>query len=211
MTYLDMILRVQSNNKFRFYNAINSVQPLDPQIGIEQTNADILSTKLNFGMLQYFAELLIMLDYVTYTPFGKRGTKYLEKHLINKMSVKEYKKKLIIRALNNIGVEVGETFNLRIDTFLDFLYSDKQDLNCIESVAATIRIISGVNDNLISKGEIVGLDERDDNMGKIIDNIVNYIKENNTKEIDLNDFLPKIDDEPLNEKEIEYFPIIDVE
>ena len=82
MTNLDIILRLMDSNQYRKIannNQINSYQPLEIQISTEQTISDIMCTRLHHGMLQYLAELLIQLDYMTYIPFGKRGTKQLEK------------------------------------------------------------------------------------------------------------------------------------
>ena len=69
MTYLDMIMRVMGSSEYRQVankNQINSYQPLEIEIGTEQTNSDILCTELKHGMLEYFAELLIQLDYRLY-------------------------------------------------------------------------------------------------------------------------------------------------
>ena len=196
MTYLDMIDRLLGSSEYRRIankNEINSYQPLYTQIDIEGTESSILSTYLNFGMLEYFAEFLIMLDYVAYVPFGKKGEKYVENCLKNigkNISISKYKKKIMVKALNNHGIEVGEIFNERIDSFLRYLQTPMQNLENIESVAATVRIVSGYIDTLVAQNKVIGLRERDEEMEKIIENIWTYVKTSGSKIINLNDFLP---------------------
>ena len=208
MTYLDMILRLQGSSCYQRVanaNQINSHQPLVIQIGTEQTQQEIVSHVMRHGLLQYFGDLLIMLDYSVYVPFGKRGIKELEKHL-NGESSKEYRIKKVCKVLNDIGIPVGETFKKRIDSLFNYLYSSKQNFEVIESVAATMRIIAGVVDNLQSKGTIIGINERDDKLEEISNKIIEHIKKTGNKEFDINDFLPQIDeDEPLNNEEKKYF------
>ena len=221
MTYLDMIMRVMGSREYaaKFAlkglankNQINSYQPLEIQIGIEQTNSDILCTELKHGMLEYFAELLIQLDYVAYVPFGKRGTKQLEKYFEEndyKLTPKEYKKKQMLTTLKKCGIEVGKSFKERIDSYCDYLYSSKQDLSVIESVAACVRQVSGELDNLTSEKTIIGLSERDDKLEQILDNIWTRIKVSGNTKIDMNEFLPKVDEnKPLNSDEKKYFEYI---
>ena len=215
MTYLDMIGRLMGSSEYRQVankNQINSYQPLEVQIGTEQITSDILCTYLKHGMLEYFAELLIQLDYIACVPFGKRGTKQLEKYFKDngyKLTPKEYKKKQMLNALKKCNIEVGKTFKERIDSYCEYLYSSKQDLSEIESVAACVRQVSGELDNLVSEKNIIGLSERDDKLEQIIENIWAYIKTNNTTKIDMGDFLPSVDEnKPLNSQEKEYFEYI---
>ena len=215
MTYLDMILRVMGSSEYRQVankNQINSYQPLEIQIGTEQTNSDILCTELKHGMLEYFAELLIQLDYVAYVPFGKRGKKQLEKYFEEngyKLTPKEYKKKQMLTTLKECGIEVGKTFSESIDSYCEYLYSSEQDLSVIESVAACVRQVSSELDNLASEKTIIGLSERDDKLEQILDNIWTRIKVSGNTKIDMNDFLPKVDEnKPLSGEEKKYFEYI---
>lgn len=215
MTILDMIMRLMSSNQYRQVankNQINSYQPLEIQIGLEQTNSNILCTHLNHGMLQYLAELLIQLDYFAYVPFGKRGTKQLEKYFEEngyQLTPKEYKKKQMLNALKKCDIEVNNRIKEIIDCYCDYLYSSKQDMSKIESVAACVRQVSGELDNLTSEKVIIGLSERDDKLEEILDNIWTHIKVNNNTQIDMNNFLPKVDEnKPLNSEEKKYFEYI---
>ena len=214
MTYLDMIGRLMCHSEYgrvANHNQIQSHQPLDPQIGVECTSCQILCTKLRFGMLMYFGELLLLLDYVVYTPFGERGTQMLIQRFGDLDGVKKYKRKVMVHALNEIGAEVGTTFRLRIETFIDYLYSPNQNLEAIESVVATTRIISGYLDNLVSKGEVIGLNERDKKLKDILDQIYKHTQETGSLKFDIRDFVPSAGEEPFNEEENKYFFVIDVE
>ena len=213
MTYLDMIDRLLGSSEYRGIankNAINSYQPLYSQIDNEGTESAILCTHLNFGMLEYFAELLIKLDYIAYIPFGKIGEKHAEncfRKLGKNISVSNYKKRIMIKALNNHGIEVDKSFNEGLDSFLRYLQSQEQNFEDVESVAATVRIVGGYIDNLVAKGEIVGLRERDDAMEKILDDLWTKIKTSGTKKFNINDFLPQQEKE-FTEKQKEYFKYI---
>ena len=209
---IDMLSRLLGTNEYRQIaneNQINSHQPLDTQIGTEQINSDIMCTHLKHGMLQYLAEFLIQLDYITYVPFGKRGQKQLEKCLEQSgynMSPKAYKKNKMIRVLEKNGIAVSDGMNRVLEQFCNYLYSPKQDLSKIESVAACVRQVGGEIDNLISSGQIVGLDERDDKLEQILDNIWTRVKVSGNTKIDMTEFLPNVDEnKPLTDAEKEYF------
>ena len=112
----------------------------------------------------------------------------------------------MLNILKKNNIEVGNNFKNRIDKFCDYLYSTKQDLNEIESVAACVRQISGTIDNLAAEKKIVGLSERDDKLQQILENMWEQVKTQNDAKIDMDDFLPSVDEnKPLNLEEKKYF------
>ena len=201
MNIFDVQMRLFDTSTYRHIsnlNQINSHQPLMIQIDTESTQGGILSLELKQDMNMYLVEFLIHLDYCAYVPFGGRGRKRLETLLKDKkISFIEYKKKAISRVLEEVGIAIE-------DGFYNFLNTNMQDLREPDSLAATVRLISSELDNLQSKGEIIGIDERNKKLEEILEEILAEANKNELK-VDISKYLNLYIDEELNEEETKYF------
>ena len=201
MNIFDVQMRIFDTSTYRHIsnlNQINSHQPLMIQIDTESTQGGILSLELKQGMSMYLVEFLIHLDYCACVPFGGRGRKRLETLLKDKkISFIEYKKKAISHVLEEAGIAIK-------DGFFNFLNTNMQDLREPDSLAATVRLVSAELDNLQSKGEIIGIDERDKKLEEILEEILVEANKNNLK-VDISKYLNLYIDEELNEEETKYF------
>ena len=201
MNIFDVQMRLFDTSTYRHIsnlNQINSHQPLMIQIDTESTQGGILSLELKQDMNMYLVEFLIHLDYCACVPFGGRGRKRLETLLEDKkISFIEYKKKAISRVLEEAGIAIK-------DGFYNFLNTNMQDLREPDSLAATVRLISSELDNLQSKGEIIGIDERNKKLEEILEEILAEANKNELK-VDISKYLNLYIDEELNEEETKYF------
>lgn len=210
MTYNDMVRTVIGSiyyNKTSKKNDVVNSQQLKNQIEFEKEQVDIMSLYFNFGVQNYLADLLFYLDYITYIPFGKRGYKFLEDCLSKEeidASVAELKKNTIHKMLDKIGIKINPDLQNSIDKYCELSYSTEQNFSNIESVAATVRIVGGELDNLISNGQL-NAEDRNDKMKKILEDIMMDTKLLKNKKLNIEKYLPKYKNKKLNNTEIEYF------
>ena len=149
---------------------IKGTDTLKNQIEFEIDLAKRFCEKLNYKDECKLVELLIYLDYIIYTPFGRRCIRYLERVLsqYNKpFNMKDYKYLRMYQVLTNNKIQIDENLIQSIKKFNNYYYTQNQNFSKPESIAATIRIISGELDNFVSFGTIKNLDERKEVFNKI--------------------------------------------
>lgn len=121
------------------------------------------------------------------------------------MTYEQFKGKRMLAVLAQAGIKVDKELKENVEKYCHFLVSDKQDFSQIESVAATVRKIGGELDNCVSKGVVAGVNDRNDEMEKILDNIWIFVKFKG-KQFDVNRFMPKVEqDKPFETYEKRYF------
>ena len=211
MKYVEMMNKLYKTKEYiRIANkyVIRTMQWLEFQISLEKSASDVMCAFLNCTDKQDLSKMLILLDYATYIPFGKRGQKQVENWLESKgikMTYEQFKKNRMLVVLAQAGINVDKELKENVEKYCHFLVSDKQDFSQIESVAATVRKIGGELDNYISKGVVAGVSNRNDEMEKILDNMWTFAKVNG-KQFDANRFMPKFDqNKPFEPFEKRYF------
>lgn len=209
MNYSDLLLKLKESNQYQYMvnsKDVGGRELLQLHMIFDINNYEMMASMLNFEKSQYLSGLLIELDYATYIPFGIKGLRHLQKCLKQEGSLTnaiDYKKQQMYRVVKRCGAELNNELKNSIDKFCDYLFTVKQNLSEIESVAASVRIVSGELDNLVSNYKMGSINEKDDNCERILDTMVDYTKTNG-KEINLKEFFD-FDKEDLNEKEANYF------
>ena len=213
MNYGEIIKKLSSSQQYKEIaktKQAGSFLPLKHQIDQDKSELIIMSVFLNFSDEKLTAEMLMILDYMTYLPFGNRGIEFAKdciKQNGENIDLEEMKKQEMFNILKNNGIEINLEIKNSIEKFCHYMFCDEQDLSQVESLAATIRQIDGELDSLSSQGKLVGADNtREEMIEKILDRIWVNI-EYNEKKFNINKFLPK-QTEKLNESEIEYLNMI---
>ena len=79
MNYSAIIAKLKHSHDYIKISSANDItlrQSLKLQISLEQSQCEIMATFLQLEKFNDLGKLLLMLDYMTYMPFGKGGIKY---------------------------------------------------------------------------------------------------------------------------------------
>lgn len=144
------------------------------------------------------------LDMLTYLPFDKLGYDFLNSKLENS-SVAEFKYNIIIQIIRKKYPELEDEIKENIKTFLNNYYNDIFEVNVINLAIITLRMFHRYV-TIMNFGGPLAMITIQNEIGKKLKRLKNDIKENDLKEININDYLPEFDfdNNELSSEMVEY-------
>ncbi len=144
------------------------------------------------------------LDMLTYLPFDKLGYDFLNSKLENS-SVAEFKYNIIIQIIRKKYPESEDEIKENIKTFLNNYYNDIFEVNVINLAIITLRMFHRYV-TIMNFGGPLAMMTIQTEIGKKLKRLKNDIKENDLKEININDYLPEFDfdNNELSSEMVEY-------
>ncbi len=144
------------------------------------------------------------LDMLTYLPFDKLGYDFLNSKLENS-SVAEFKYNIIIQIIRKKYPELEDEIKENIKTFLNNYYNDIFEVNVINLAIITLRMFHRYV-TIMNFGGPLAMMTIQNEIGKKLKRLKNDIKENDLKEININDYLPEFDfdNNELSSEMVEY-------
>ena len=144
------------------------------------------------------------LDMLTYLPFDKLGYDFLNSKLENS-SVAEFKYNIIIQIIRKKYPESEAEIKENIKTFLNNYYNDLLEVNVINLAIITLRMFHRYV-TIMNFGGPLAMMTIQNEIGKKLKRLKNDIKENDLKEININDYLPEFDfdNNELSSEMVEY-------
>jgi hypothetical protein len=144
------------------------------------------------------------LDMLTYLPFDKLGYDFLNSKLENS-SVAEFKYNIITQIIRKKYPELEDEIKENIKTFLNNYYHDIFEVNVINLAIITLRMFHRYV-TIMNFGGPLAMMTIQNEIGKKLKRLKNDIKENDLKEININDYLPEFDfdNNELSSEMVEY-------
>ena len=144
------------------------------------------------------------LDMLTYLPFDKLGYDFLNSKLENS-SVAEFKYNIITQNIRKKYPELEDEIKENIKTFLNNYYNDIFEVNVINLAIITLRMFHRYV-TIMNFGGPLAMMTIQNEIGKKLKRLKNDIKENDLKEININDYLPEFDfdNNELSSEMVEY-------
>ena len=144
------------------------------------------------------------LDMLTYLPFDKLGYDFLNSKLENS-SVAEFKYNIIIQIIRKKYPESEDEIKENIKTFLNNYYHDILEVNVINLAIITLRMFHRYV-TIMNFGGPLAMMTIQNEIGKKLKRLQNDIKENDLKEININEYLPEFDfdNNELSSEMVEY-------